>query len=171
MRLNSLRRISLVVLVLVTCVGCDQLTKDIAKRSLAVSDPISLLDDSVRFEYTENTGAFLGLGSNLPREVRFLLLVIFTSVTLLALAGFALSAVRLSLAQWVGLSLLAGGGVGNLIDRILNDGAVVDFVRLQLGPLRTGVFNVADVAVMAGALLLLVESAILNKEPTKAQDG
>jgi signal peptidase II len=50
---------------------------------------------------------------------------------------------------------LAGGGLGNLIDRITNEGRVVDFVSLGLGPVRTGFFNVADVAVLAGAMLLL----------------
>jgi signal peptidase II len=162
------RRIGLVVLVLIASVGCDQVTKDIARRSLIVAAPVSLFADSVRFEYTENTGAFLGLGSSLPREVRFLLLVIFTSVMLLTLLAFALSARELGTVQWVGLALMAGGGVGNLIDRILNDGAVVDFVRLRAGPLRTGVFNVADVAIVSGALLLLAESTIRNRTRTEA---
>jgi len=54
-----------------------------------------------------------------------------------------------------GSALLAGGGIGNLIDRVINDGRVADFVSLGLGPVRTGIFNVADVAVMAGAMLLL----------------
>ena len=167
MRMNKLRRIGLVLLVLAVCVGFDQVTKDIARRSLAASAPVSWLDDSVRFEYTENAGAFLGLGSNLPRDVRFLVLVIFTSVMLLLLVGFALSARHLSLAQWTGLSLLAGGGVGNLIDRIFNDGVVIDFVRLRLGPLRTGIFNVADVAIVVGTLLLLV-SAVEDRKTASA---
>jgi signal peptidase II len=161
--MNKLRRISLILLVLAACVGCDQVTKEFAQRSLAGSAPVSWLDDSVRFEYTENTGAFLGLGSNLPRDVRFLVLVIFTSAMLLLLVGFAFSARHLSLAQWAGLSLLAGGGVGNLIDRIFNDGVVIDFVRLRLGPLRTGIFNVADVAIVVGTLLLLA-SAIEERQ-------
>jgi signal peptidase II len=49
----------------------------------------------------------------------------------------------------LGLLILAGG-FGNLYDRALNDGRVVDFMHFQLGPLETGVFNVADVAIMIG---------------------
>ena len=158
-------RLGLVILVLVSCVGCDQATKNIARRSLA-SSSVSLLNDSVRFEYTENPGAFLGLGSKLPREARFLLLVIFASATLLLTLAFtvSVSARNLDVEQWVGLSLLAGGGVGNLIDRIFNDGAVIDFVRLGVGSLRTGVFNLADVAIVVGVILLLLGTARGRRE-------
>jgi signal peptidase II len=156
-------RLGLVILVLVSCVGCDQATKNIARGSLA-SSSVSLLNDSVRFEYTENPGAFLGLGSKLPREARFLLLVIFTSASLLLTLAFTVSARNLDVEQWVGLSLLAGGGVGNLIDRIFNDGAVIDFVRLGVGSLQTGVFNLADVAIVAGVILLLLGSARGRRE-------
>ncbi len=156
-------RLGLVVLVLVSCVGCDQATKNIARGSLA-SSSVSLLNDSIRFEYTENPGAFLGLGSKLPHEARFLLLVIFSSASLLFTLAFTVSARNLDVEQWVGLSLLAGGGVGNLIDRIFNDGAVVDFVRLGIGSFQTGVFNLADVAIVVGIILLLLGSTKGKRE-------
>jgi signal peptidase II len=125
---------------------------------LASSSPVSLLNDSVRFEYTENLGAFLGLGSSWPREVRFLLLVILTSASLLLALALTVSTRSLNVGQWIGLSLLAGGGLGNLIDRLCNDGAVIDFVRLGVGPFQTGVFNLGDVAIVVGAILLLLGS-------------
>jgi signal peptidase II len=56
----------------------------------------------------------------------------------------------------IAFSLIAGGGVGNLIDRILYAGGVTDFLNLGIGPVRTGVFNVADIAIMLGAGMLLV---------------
>jgi signal peptidase II len=56
---------------------------------------------------------------------------------------------------FIGLCLLTGGGLGNLIDRISNNGAVTDFLRLGIGPLRTGIFNLADVAIVSGVLMLL----------------
>jgi signal peptidase II len=151
-------RLGLVVSVLISCAGCDQATKNIARRSLVSSSPVSLLNDSVRFEYTENSGAFLGLGSNLPREGRLLLLVILTSASLLLALALTVSTRSLNVGQWIGLSFLVGGGVGNLLDRILNDGEVIDFVRLGVGPFHTGVFNLADVAIVAGAILLLLGS-------------
>jgi signal peptidase II len=152
-------RFGLVILILVSCTGCDQATKSMAREWLAASPPVSVLNDFVRFEYTENPGAFLGVGSGLPSESRFLLLVIFSSASLL-LALALIARVRSSgLGPLIGVSLLAGGGVGNLIDRIFNNGTVVDFVRLGMGCVRTGVFNLADVAIMVGLVMLLVSSA------------
>ncbi len=152
-------RLSLAILILLSCAGCDQVTKNIARESLASSPPISLLNDSVRFEYVENSGVLLGLGSNLPGESRFLLFVVFSGAGLLLILGYIVRADRLDLMLLIGLSLLAGGGAGNLIDRIFNDGAVTDFVRLGIGVLRTGIFNLADVAIVVGAVMILLWSA------------
>jgi signal peptidase II len=150
--LNRILRWSLVLLVLAMAVGCDQATKRLARQSLADAPPLSYLDDSLRLEYAENAGGFLSLGAELPGRVRFFLFVPLVAVILagsLALAQRSTSALQL----W-GLSLLAGGGAGNLIDRIAHDGRVVDFINLGLGSLRTGVFNLADVAVTTGVVLL-----------------
>jgi signal peptidase II len=58
--------------------------------------------------------------------------------------------------QALGLALVAGGGLGNLVDRFRLRGYVIDFMNLGLGPVRTGVFNVADVAIVAGVILLVL---------------
>jgi signal peptidase II len=152
-------RLSLVLLIVLCCAGCDRATKHVARRTLASSPPISLLNDSVRFEYSENPGAFLGLGSNLPSAVRLLLFVIFSGAGVLLALVYIARVDRLDLTPTIALSLLAGGGVGNLVDRISNNGAVTDFVRLGIGPLRTGIFNLADVAIVVGVLLLFLWSA------------
>jgi len=141
-----------VLLVLALAVGCDQATKRLARQSLADAPPLSFLAGALRLEYAENAGGFLSLGAELPDRVRFFLFIPLVGVILagsLALAPRSTSALQL----W-GLSLLAGGGAGNLIDRIAHDGRVVDFINLGLGPLRTGVFNLADVAVTTGVVLL-----------------
>lgn len=56
--------------------------------------------------------------------------------------------------------MIVGGGLANWLDRMLHDGAVTDFVSLGLGPLRTGIFNVADVAIVAGLLLLVLPGGL-----------
>lgn len=58
--------------------------------------------------------------------------------------------------QTVALTLIAGGGISNFIDRLLNDGRVVDFMHMGFGDLRTGIFNVADVFIMSGLALMLI---------------
>lgn len=141
--------------VLLPCVGCDQATKSVARKLLTTSDPTSLLNGFIRFEYVENPGAFLGIGAQLPGVLRFLIFVVFTGTMLAVTLLLVIKERAGDPTQLTGLALLAGGGIGNLIDRINNEGRVVDFVSLGLGPVRTGIFNVADVAVMAGAMLLL----------------
>ena len=147
-------RLALLFLVTLSCVGCDQAAKAVARDSL-VGRTISLLGGAVRFEYAENTGAFLSLGAGLPSGVRSLLFVGGTGVIVLGLLiAMARGGQGSSLAGSIGLALLAGGAVGNLIDRVAYDGAVVDFVSVGLGGLRTGIFNLADVAITTGVLLV-----------------
>lgn len=163
--MTRIHRLGLVVLILISCTSCDQMTKTIAKESLASSSPISLLGDSIRIEYTENLGAILGLGANLPGQVRFLFFVVFVSLILAVTLAFAVNTHRFSLIPLIGLSLVAAGGIGNLLSRLFNNGAVIDFIRLGIGPLRTGIFNLADLATVTGVVTFLLFSA---KEKAKA---
>ena len=64
-----------------------------------------------------------------------------------------------------GLAFIVGGGCGNLIDRLLRDGRVGDFMNIGIGPLRTGIFNFADLFVLTGCLLLLLSP---KKKPPRA---
>jgi signal peptidase II len=165
---KRIRRFGLVVLILVSCAGCDRVTKHLAREWLAPSPPISVLNDFLRFEYVENAGAFLGLGSSMPTEVRFVLFVILTSVILALTLAFIARVDDLGLGPLIGLSLVAGGGVGNLIDRIINDGAVTDFMRLRIGSFGTGIFNLADVAIVVGVVMILLWSVGARKETGNA---
>ena len=165
------RRLRLALVLLVAAVGCDQTAKQIARESLASNLPVSLLNGLVRLEYTENPGAFLSLGAGLPADVRFLLLVVFTSLFLGFVLLFLLRSSRLSTVQTAGLSLLIAGGSGNLLDRILNDGAVVDFVSLGIGSLRTGVFNLADLAIVFGLVLFWAGEGRTQARKAEAAPG
>jgi signal peptidase II len=149
-------RLTLVAGVLLCSVGCDQVAKTIARASLAASPPISLLNDFVRLEFAQNRGAFLSLGEGLPGAARYLLFVVLVGGALALTLAFTLRLRGAAPMQLVALSLLTGGGLGNLIDRLIHDGAVVDFVSVGVGPLRTGIFNVADAAITLGVLLLLI---------------
>ena len=146
----------LVLLVLLCCIGCDQAVKAIAKGALAFSPPVLLLDGAVRLQYAENPGAFLSLGAGLPAGVRYLFGVVLVGATQFALFAFLMRARSLTTRQRLGFSLFLAGGLGNWIDRIANHGRVIDFVSLGLGPLHTGIFNVADVAITAGIVVILL---------------
>jgi signal peptidase II len=161
--MNAHWRTAALCLVMLCCVGCDQAAKALAREGLSgglsgAGRTISFLGDAVRLEYAENTGAFLSLGASLPSRTRELLFVGGTGLIVLGLL-VALARYRQgSMTGAVGLALLAGGAVGNLIDRVVYGGAVVDFVSVGVGPFRTGIFNLADVAITLGVVLVALQS-------------
>jgi signal peptidase II len=148
-------RVLLVSLVLAAVIGCDRATKRLAEATLADGERRSFLADTVRLQYVENRGAFLGLGRDLGEDARFWLLLVATGVLLAVAAAMTLRAPARSVMEALAWALLIGGGVSNLADRALRQGAVVDFLNVGLGPLRTGIFNVADMGITAGTALLI----------------
>ncbi len=147
-------RALLLGMILVLGVGLDQATKWWAETTLDRTRTISMAADTFRIQYAENPGAFLGLGGNLSPESRFWLLTAVNAMFLAVICGILLARWHMHSPQFVALGLLLTGGVGNLVDRITQNGLVTDFLNVGLGPVRTGIFNVADMAIMAGAGLL-----------------
>jgi signal peptidase II len=133
-------------------VGLDQLTKAAARAWLAPRPPITLLGGVVRLAHSQNVGAFMGMGSALPPLWRTLLFGVFAGVLLIGVAAYVFAAPDLVPSDVAAASLLVGGGLGNLIDRITQQGIVTDFLNVGIGRLRTGVFNVADLAIVLGVL-------------------
>lgn len=146
------------VSVLIAIVGCDHATKYAATALIEPARSISLASGALRFELAYNAGAFLGLGAGLPPLLRTVLLGGLVPLGLLALVATVLRSAAATPLQLAALGLIVGGGFGNWIDRILHDGHVTDFVSFGYGPLRTGIFNFADVAVVGGMLALLLAS-------------
>ena len=146
----------MIVCFLATCVGCDQLTKHAAINRLKGQAARSYCGDVVRLQYAENPGAFLGLGRQLPSGARWLLLIAVNAVVAAGLVVALLWHPQMPLARSIACALLLGGAIGNLIDRVRFDGLVIDFLNVGVGPLRTGIFNVADVAITAGAVFLVL---------------
>lgn len=165
--MKQLPRAMLVFLVTLTCVGCDQATKLAAKQHLRNGPVYSYAGDTFRLQYAENTGAFLSLGASLPAPLRQLIFTVLVGAFLLALIAYLLLSRELTPFAVSCLSLVAAGGVSNLIDRIAYDGRVVDFLNVGIGPLRTGIFNIADMAITFGALVMLLENFRSAKSSTK----
>jgi signal peptidase II len=150
--LNTVRRLGIALIFVVSCIVIDRVTKSLAIEYLTGSAPITYLGGLITLQHTENLGAFLGLGARLPASVRLVMGIGVPSVLVLASGWYVITTYTISTAQLISLSCLIGGGIGNLIDRIWNQGAVTDFVMFGLGPLHTGILNVADIAVTFGAL-------------------
>lgn len=146
--------------------GCDQALKQVARTTLDGSPAISLAADAVRFELVSNPGSFLGLGAGLPPGLRGLIFLALVPLALVVLCAVLLRRGLDFKHQLVGLALVAGGGLGNWLDRLLHGGAVTDFVSVGLGPVRSGIFNLADLAVILGAILVAIE----GRRPPEAGD-
>lgn len=142
-----------VIATLVATIGCDRVTKHVASRTLADTPERSYLGDTVRLAYVENTGGFLSLGANLPPLARTAIFTVATGFMLLAIGVLAIRS-RWSGWRAVGLTLFVAGGFSNWVDRIVG-GSVVDFLNVGIGSLRTGIFNVADMAILLGIGILI----------------
>lgn len=153
--MKNFRRGVLLCLLLAATAGCDRVTKHLAVTTLAGTSGHSFLGDTVRLDYRENPGGFLSAGANWRPETRA---VVFQLANGIFLLGTLLIAVRYQWSRWaaVGLMLFVAGGVSNWIDRVAM-GTVIDFMNIGIGQVRTGIFNVADVAIMAGIALLIVD--------------
>jgi len=154
-RMNQQRfRLFLALAILCSCVGCDQATKTIAVNSLRDQPPRSYLADTVRLDFAQNPGGFLSLGANLPDSVRTRLFISSNCVMMLGLSCFLIIKRNIPLLLFVSLVYVLSGGVGNLVDRVSNNGLVTDFINVGIGSLRTGVFNVADMAITFGVITI-----------------
>ncbi len=162
------RRSIVIALVIFLCIGCDQTTKTIAGRTLAVDKPVRLLGDVVHLQYSENYGAMLGLGAELPQETRFWLFTVFAGCALLGILAFTIVSGRLTPLNVISLSLVLGGGLSNLVDRVLKGGVIIDFVEIAAGPFKTAIFNVADLTILAGLILLILSNLSLPSRSSRA---
>ena len=147
-------RLRVMLVLLVSLVGCDQASKQYAVAHWKNQPRQSYLNDVFRIEYAENRGAFLSLFENLEPAARYAILVVGNGALLVALGVAILWMPQIDRWSYLAWAMVFAGGIGNLIDRIRIN-AVIDFLNLGIGPLRTGIFNVADMAITAGFVMLL----------------
>lgn len=163
--MNTWHRVGLLLFLLSFCIGCDQVTKGVAQETLLDSGPVSYLEDTVHFLYAENPGVAFSMGATLSPRVRFWVFTVGVGAILLGLLAFVLlHGAHTRLEVWA-YGLVLGGGFSNVLDRILNDGRVIDFMVVRLGGLSTAVFNLADVIILMGLGALLWASFRRHRHP------
>src|SRR6478752_4521352 len=152
---KNIIRIILILLVITANIGCDQFSKKMVKRSILPYETIHVLNDHLTLTRVENSGAFLSAGDSMSKASKQIFLTLIPIVTMiLGLVYLFLKPVSGNLL--IGLCFVIGGGVGNLFDRILY-GSVTDFLYLKFGIFQTGIFNMADVSIMAGMAIVLLQ--------------
>ncbi len=138
--------------VVITVVLSDIVTKWIAVRDLWPRGvPREVFGDVVRLTLVYNRGAAFGL--NVGEYSRWIFLVL-TVVALVILGQLYRATAARDIARTLAIALVSGGAIGNLIDRIRGPQGVVDFIDIGIGDMRWPTFNVADMAVSTGAVLL-----------------
>jgi signal peptidase II len=153
------RRVRLAVTLYSAAVGAyvlDRLTKYLAEHFLAGDPPVQVIPRVVQLRYTTNAGGAFGLFGGQPW--------LFFAATLVVCAAIVVASARLSSGgSALGLGLILGGALGNLTDRIIRgsgvSGQVIDFIDFHVWP----VFNLADSAIVVGALVILL--AGLRRQP------
>lgn len=161
------QRVILTLMVAISCIGCDQAVKTFARNTLVANEALRVFNDIIHLQYSENHGAMLGIGADLPAEARFWLFTVFAGFALVSILAYTLTSGKLKSVEVLALSLVLGGGLSNLIDRLARGGIVIDFVMIVVGPLRTAIFNLADLLIVIGLAILVVSNLPLFSLPPK----
>lgn len=170
MRINRPIKILISLCIVLCNISCDQITKEKVRTEIAKNETISVIDDHFILTNVENTGAALSLGSNLKPELKVIFLQALPIVVLLFMFFYIVRVKKISKLNVVGFSFIIGGGIGNIYDRILYN-SVTDFMYLEVGALHTGIFNMADVSVVVGTLLIMLNAAILELNKNRLENA
>jgi signal peptidase II len=152
--LHAMRRYHFLIAVLV--VFLDRLAKWSVARNIPLHESIQVIPDFFRITHVENSGAAFGLFADSPSEWKIAVLVMFSVVALVIVSALLWRNSHSMNTTGLGLSLILGGALGNLWDRLVS-GRVVDFLLFYLGQYQWPAFNVADSAIVVGAGLLVFE--------------
>jgi|TARA_B100000768_G_scaffold6466_1_gene7498 signal peptidase II len=148
---RNLYIISLVILNIIL----DQLSKFWIRGNVAPYSDINIIADYFIITNVENSGAFLGLGSDFSPVIKSILLLALPVGVLVTVLVYVFKDTSIDKLSLIGYSSIIGGGIGNIYDRFLY-GSVTDFLFIDLGGVfKTGIFNIADLSVTTGMILIV----------------
>jgi signal peptidase II len=163
MATKKLVRLALILLVMFGNIGCDQVSKNIIRTHVTPHETIAVLGNHLTVTNVENSGAMMSIGDSLPVTTKNILLSALPLLILALTFIYTLRKKNLPNPILWGLCFIMGGGVGNLFDRIMY-GSVTDFLHIEIGIFQTAVFNMADVSIVVGTLLILFHTFFRRKE-------
>jgi signal peptidase II len=152
-------------LIALIVVALDRLTKWTIAHRLSMHDSIPVIPGFFRIIHTENPGAAFGIFADSPSPWKVALLIVFSIVALVIVSMLLWKNSHVLTSTGIGLSLILGGAIGNLWDRIVSR-QVVDFLLFYVGRYQWPAFNVADSAIVVGACLLVFE-IVFAKSPSQ----
>ncbi len=161
----KLSRTASIILLIIANIAIDQISKAIVRLEITSNEIIPVIGDTFILTKVENRGAFLGMGSDLSDTSRLVFLLLLPMLVLGYVIYYILKNKTLDRLSLIGFCCIVGGGIANVYDRVVY-GSVTDFFHIDFGGVfRTGIFNVADMSVSAGMIMLLIASfTTKNKE-------
>jgi signal peptidase II len=134
-------------------------------KNIALHESVAVVPGFFHLTHVENRGAAFGLFAESPSEWKIAVLVLFSLIALVVVSALLWKNSHAMTTTGVGLALILGGALGNLWDRLLS-GQVVDFLDFYVGSYHWPAFNLADSAIVVGALLLVSE-ILFSKSPSE----
>ena len=163
MTTNSARTIHFLLALLVVLL--DRWTKLLVAAHIGMYTHIQIIPGFFRLTHTENTGAAFSLFADSPSHWKTVLLIGFSMIAMVIVSVLLWKQTRTLTITGIALSLILGGAVGNLWDRLAS-GRVVDFLLFYVKSYQWPVFNLADSAIVVGASLLVLEIISGQPKPT-----
>ncbi len=157
-----MRRLHFLIALLV--VFLDRATKWVVAKRIGMHDNIQVIPGFFRITHVENRGAAFSLFADSSSTWKLGILVAFSIVALIVVSTMLWRSRHTMATTGIGLSLILGGAIGNLWDRLLH-GQVVDFLLFYIGQYQWPAFNVADSAIVVGAGLLIIEILFVKPSP------
>ena len=161
----GLRRYILWMVIATVIVLLDQATKWAIIEWVELYDRVPI-NSFLNITHQRNTGAAFSFLADAGGWQRWFFVILATAVSAVLAVWLWRERKEGPIVLLSGLSLVLGGAIGNLIDRILL-GYVTDFIQVCFGDLAFPSFNVADSAISVGAVLLIVDSLFFSREPAK----
>lgn len=166
----KLSRSAGITLLIIVNIAIDQITKVLVRANISDSprEEIELIGQKFILTNVANKGAFLGIGSDLNDTLRILLLWILPIIVLSYVTYYIFKTKSLDKWSLIAFCCIIGGGAANVFDRIAF-GEVTDFFHIDLGGVfKTGIFNLADMSVTIGMVILILSSFMSRKKPSEA---
>lgn len=161
-----MKRNLFIVVLIVFNIAIDQVTKVAVRSTIQIREIIEIIGDKFILTNVYNEGAFLGMGSDMNPTLKLIFLLILPTLVLGYVIYYIVKTKELDRLSLIAFCCIAGGGIANVFDRIMY-GKVTDFFFIDLGGIfRTGIFNVADVSVTTGMIMLLLGGILTQEKKT-----
>ena len=160
--MNISRNVFIGILV-ISNIAADQISKFWVRALVEPYSSSPIIGKYFTLRNVENDGAFLGMGGDLNPTIKLFVLLIIPAAVLLFVLYYLFKEKQMDRLSVIGFSCVVGGGIANVFDRFIY-GSVTDFLFIDLGFTRTGIFNIADLSVTTGMILILWSSLKQRKK-------